>query len=123
LKITPSSRTYARNSVLAPGIDMAAEVDAINQGQALRLPNNRYSINSRTWVDKGDGYTFPESGEQVWEFTAAQFTLLKVFIQDGGHSMRADTMIVNNPRLDKLLADEVEQFFDLIQQYRQQARG
>jgi hypothetical protein len=118
LEITPSTRAYARNSVLAPGIDMETEVDAINQGGAVRLTGNRYRINNRIWIDKGDGYTFPETGEDVWEFSAAQFNLLKVLIQDGGRSLRADKMIANNPRLDDQLAGEVERFFDSIQEYR-----
>lgn len=54
LRITPATRTYRRNSILEPGIDMAVEVVRINEGLAIRLQDNRYLINSRVWVDKGD---------------------------------------------------------------------
>ncbi len=33
---------------------MAVEVVRINEGLAIRLQDNRYLINSRVWVDKGD---------------------------------------------------------------------
>lgn len=118
LAIGEETRVRAKNSVLEPGIDAAVEVAWINQGLADRLPNNRYGINGRTWIDKGDGYTFPESGEGVWLLLAPQLRLLKVLIQEGERTSSADTMVAMDPRLDDALATEVESLLTLIQAHR-----
>ena len=114
MEIRPDTRSQARNSILAPGVSMAAEVAAINQGFGERLPNNRYRYNGRTWIDKGTGETFPESGNGIWTLSGSQFTLLKRMIRDGGSTEAVDTMVANNPYLNDGLADEVEALFDLI---------
>lgn len=118
MSISHASNTYRMNSVLSPGIVMATEVNAINEGHATRLPNNRYRINNRIWIDKGDGYTFPESGDDVWEFNSAQFDLLRAYIRDGGRSERTVRMIEKHPRLNDDLAAEVEALFVLIEAFR-----
>jgi hypothetical protein len=119
MSISYDSDTYRLNSILSPGIDMATEVRAIDEGHATRLPSNRYLINNRTWIDKGDGYTFPESGDGVWEFDSAQFDLLRAYVRDRGRSVRTDRMIVNHPRLNDEVAAEVEALFALIEAFRQ----
>lgn len=118
LEIFPEVHANEKNSILGPGIEMATEVSLINQGLAERLPNNRYRINKRNWVDKGDGETFPESGEGIWVFSSPQFNLLKLLVRDGGRTTNADRMIANHPRLDDALAREVEALFKLIQSHR-----
>jgi hypothetical protein len=93
------SRAGRKNSIALPGIDTAAEVELINQGYAERLPDNRYRINGRPYIDKGDGYTFPATGEGIVEITNAQFRALRLLIEHDGRTVDVDQVFRHDPRL------------------------
>lgn len=84
LSIHQGTKAKGKTSILHPGLSMAEDIAAINEGLAERLPNNRYRINGRVYIDKGTGETFPEWGVGVWEFSRSQLGLLKVMLKQEG---------------------------------------
>jgi len=101
LGIAASSRPDRMNSIALPGIDTAAEVELINQGYAERLPGNRYQINGRIYVDKGDGYTFPVSGVEVRVITNPQFRSLRLLIRHDGRTVAFDRATARDPTISE----------------------
>lgn len=63
-------------------VDMRADIDAINRGDATR-DGNRFSINGRLYVSKGDGGSFPVSGPGVHQLGRGAFKALGVYNELG----------------------------------------
>lgn len=65
-------RTYAddRNSVAESWVDLRADIEAINRGEAVR-DGNRFTINGRVYVSKGDGGSYPVSVRESISWDAA----------------------------------------------------
>jgi hypothetical protein len=74
------------NSVAMPWVDMTEDVRLIREGHGTRLPNDRWSINSRTYVRESGktGIMYPELGDGVVVLTREQYralTILRGIIQ------------------------------------------
>ncbi|MCB1057804.1 MAG: hypothetical protein KDD11_20070 [Acidobacteria bacterium] len=100
---TPASRHLAQrvsqntlakelNTVVEPGVDMAADVAAINAGRGLRS-GETFLINGRTYGTH-DGVLFPISGPGFHQLSRPSFKALGVFNKFGNSS--AATEILNN---------------------------
>jgi hypothetical protein len=61
---------------------MRADVDAINRGEAVR-DGNRFTVNGRVYVSKGDGGSFPVSGSGVHRLPRGAFKALGVYNELG----------------------------------------
>ena len=53
-------------------VDMAADIEAINQGRAIRRGDD-FEVNGRTYRMKADGGCFPVSGDGVHELARAAY--------------------------------------------------
>jgi hypothetical protein len=68
--------------VVESWVDLPADIDAINRGQATRN-GNRFSINGREYVSKGDGGSYPVSGPGVHQLGRGAFKALGVYNELG----------------------------------------
>ncbi len=75
-----NQRTRAREitSVVERWVDMAADVSAINRGEAVRT-GDTYIVNGRTYRVKPDGKAFPVSGAGVHRLDRGAFRALGVY--------------------------------------------
>jgi len=103
--INRNSRPNNRNSVVLPGIDTGRETELIRQGYADSLGNNRWRINGRVYVRKGNerGTLYPESGEGVRSLSRFEFKALVLLISFGGYTEDAQRQFAR----DDLLTDDV----------------
>jgi hypothetical protein len=85
LDLFGGSTYVARKTTMAlPGIDVADEIARINRGEGTPLERNRWRINGRVYVDKGDGRTYPESGEGIVTPSRLELIGLRYLIRSGG---------------------------------------
>jgi hypothetical protein len=70
--------------MVLPGVDVEAEIEQINRGKGISLGNNRWRINGRVYVDKGDGSTFPETGDGIISPSRRDLIALQYLIRSGG---------------------------------------
>jgi hypothetical protein len=77
-RVNQRTRIRALNSVVESWVDMTADVDAINRGEAVRT-GDTYSINGRTYRVKPDGKAFPVSGLGVHQLDRGGFRALGVY--------------------------------------------
>jgi hypothetical protein len=92
-----------RTTMLLPGASIGDDLQGINQGDAFWLGNNRWEINGRIYVHKGDGTVYPESGDQVISATKPELVVLKLLIELEGNSEQ----VRERTRLDPLIDNEV----------------
>jgi hypothetical protein len=80
-RITGSSRTKKRNTVIMPWVDVDADLEAIRAGKAkFHSDKSLYEINDRFWgIEKGK--SFPASGDGFVTLTRPQYNALKSLIQ------------------------------------------
>lgn len=79
-----NTRFKDATSALLPGLSLVADLDLINQGRGEDLGNNRWAVNNRIYVDKGDGKAYPESGEGVVLITRPVLKAIQMLIGSGG---------------------------------------
>ena len=65
-------------SVVEHWVDMAADIAAINRGEAIRT-GEAYLVNGRTYRVKPDGKAFPVSGAGVHQLDRGAFRALGVY--------------------------------------------
>jgi hypothetical protein len=92
-----SSWTRKVNSMVLPGVSVDADIAGINQGDALWLGNNRWEVNGRIYVHKGDGTAYPESGEQVITPTKYELQILQHLIATEGNDVEFERRTGRNP--------------------------
>ncbi|MBA2470649.1 MAG: hypothetical protein H0V37_14685 [Chloroflexia bacterium] len=81
-----------------PGVDVAYEVEQINQGYGIKVGDSRYRINGRVYVVKPDGATYPESGENVIQVSRPAFLALRLLIRHGGRTAAFHRETVHDPK-------------------------
>jgi len=75
------SDASSTNTVIEPGVDVNADVEAINAGRATRV-NGNFVVNGRTY-GAHDGTLYPISGTGFHQLSRAQFKALGVLNQFG----------------------------------------
>ena len=80
--IGAQSRPKASNTVIEPWVDIAADIAAINAGQAVRH-GQEYRINGRVYQEKGDGRCFPVRGDGMHQLDRGTFVALKTYNTHG----------------------------------------
>ncbi len=80
--IGAQSRPKELNTVIEPGVDVAADIMAINAGHAVRQGQD-YTINGRVYREKGDGGVFPVSGTGFHQIDRGTFVALKTYNTKG----------------------------------------
>jgi hypothetical protein len=90
-RIRQSTRTKARNSVLESWVDVAADVEAINAGRAVRQ-SDRFVVNGRTYGVEPTGTLYPIAGPGVHRLSRGAFNALGVYNQFG-RSPRAEEIL------------------------------
>lgn len=70
------------NSVIEPSVDVAADVAAINRGEATRM-GETYIVNERTYRLKSNGRLFPVSGPGIHQLGRGAFKALGVYNRYG----------------------------------------
>lgn len=77
-RIGRSTRLANKNTVILPGVDVDADLEAIRTGRAhWNTDTNRYEINGRTWGVEENGTVFPASGPGLAELTRSQLKALR----------------------------------------------
>jgi hypothetical protein len=69
-----------------PGIDVAGEIELINQGYGKRVGDSRYEINGRVYAVKPDGAAYPESGAGIVSVSRPVFLALRLLLEHGGRT-------------------------------------
>jgi len=89
------------NSMVLPGVSVVADIAAINAGEAHWIGNNRWEVNGRTYVHKGDGTVYPESGERVISPTRYELQILQHLIVAGGNEVEFERRTGRNPEFHR----------------------
>lgn len=110
--ISPSSPAKAENTVIMPGVDTAADMRAIQSGQAHWNPETqRYELpNGRIYGVKDNGTLFPVSGPGFERLTRGEYQALQHYIRAEGDIAAAERAMARNPFIteaDKQRALEV----------------
>jgi hypothetical protein len=87
------------NTLLLPGATLEEDIRAINDGEGYWLGNNRWEINDRIYVHKGDGTVYPESGDLVISPTRPELRALQHLIAAQGDEVEFDEKTRRNPDL------------------------
>lgn len=79
-----SQRSLARaiNSVIEPTVDVAADIAAINRGEAERL-GDTYVVSGRRYGVEAGGRAFPIDGEGIHQLDRGAFKALGVYNRFG----------------------------------------
>jgi hypothetical protein len=89
--------------MVLPGIDVEDEIERINRGEGISLGNNRWQINGRVYVDKGDGATYPESGKDVITPSRRELIALQHLINSGGDMADLVRRTNRDPNVDDMI--------------------
>ena len=87
------------NTMLLPGASLEEDIRAINDGEGYWLGNNRWEVNDRIYVHKGDGTVFPISGDLVISPTRPELTALRHLIAANGDAVEFEERTGRNPDL------------------------
>lgn len=90
-RIRQNSKASNLNTVMDPRVDVAADVAAINRGEAVRQ-GDTYTIGGRTYVLEPTGTLSPRDGDGFYVLTRASFRALWVY-QTFGEGERADAIL------------------------------
>ena len=96
-----------------PGIDVAMEIDLINQGHAQRVGDSRYEINGRIYLVKPNGATFPVSGDGIISVSRYAMALLRDMIANRHDPEVVETLIERNDRYTDDVVREAQPLFEL----------
>lgn len=70
------------NSVFAPDVNVRADIDAINRGEAVRQ-GQHWQVNGRRYMIEATGRAFPVDGEGVYRLTRGQYAALAAYNEYG----------------------------------------
>ena len=87
--------------MVLPGVSVETDIADINNGQAWWLGNNRWEINSRVYVHKGDGTVYPESGDLVIAPTKYELQILQHLIAVSGDEIEFERRTGRNPEFHR----------------------
>lgn len=91
-RIKPDTPRKAANSVILPHVDVQADVDAINLGQAERFGND-FKVNGRVYCMESNGTLFPRSGDGVVPMSRREYGALQVMIKYADDPQRMATQM------------------------------
>ncbi|MGI8404842.1 MAG: hypothetical protein ACR2OE_08800 [Thermomicrobiales bacterium] len=96
---TNKGKPGERNTMIAPWVDVQADLDAINAGQGLAdSGKSQVWINGRLWEFYADtGTSYPMSGDGFIPMTQAQFRALRIIAGYNGVNERSEREIGSNP--------------------------
>lgn len=77
-RVRQTTRRKPKNSVIAPWVDVPADLDAINRGDGLRR-GDTFTINGRTYGMEANGTAFPISGPGIHELDRGAYRALGVY--------------------------------------------
>lgn len=77
-KVDQHSWANAENTVIESWVDVRADIDAINHGDAL-CRGETYEINGRLYQVKPDGGSYPIAGPGIHSLTRAAYKALGVY--------------------------------------------
>jgi hypothetical protein len=89
-RVTQRTLAKGSNTVIEPGVDVAADVAAINGGGATRVGGN-YSVNGRTY-GVHDGTLYPIDGPGLHPLSRGAFKALGVYNEFGNSARAADIL-------------------------------
>lgn len=99
-KFGNKGRRGERNTMIAPWVDVQADLDAINAGKGLvDIGTGRVWINGRLWgyhTDTGTGY--PVEGDGFIPMTQAQYAALRKIASYNGINKRSEQELRSNPQ-------------------------
>lgn len=114
-KVTPSSWAKPRTSLVLPGVDVAHEIEQINQGYGIKVGDSRYQINGRVYVVKPDGATYLESGDDVIQVSRPAFLALRLLIRHNGRTAAFHRETVRDPKYTEDVIREALALYELRQ--------
>ncbi|MGC4106782.1 MAG: hypothetical protein QM753_10590 [Thermomicrobiales bacterium] len=89
--ISANHKPQKENSIILPGVDVRADIDAINQGCGRFDPATRQVlVHGRIYGMHDDGRTFPMRGEGIVELSRGAFRALTILRAYNGPSDAAD---------------------------------
>lgn len=86
-RITARMQKKGLNSVILPHVDVQADVDAINLGQAERVDSD-FKINGRVYGIESNGTLFPRSGDGIVQLDRGSYWALQTMIAHAGDPER-----------------------------------
>jgi len=101
-----------------PGIDVADEIDRLNHGHGVSLGNNRWQINGRVYVDKGNGSTYPESGDGIVSPSRLELIGLRYLIGSGGDMAFLHERTRFDPNFDRSILERVMDLYAIWKEAR-----
>ena len=81
-KVRQTTVRKARNSVIAPWVNVRGDIDAINRGEAERH-GGVFTVNGRTYGVDPNGTAFPMFGPGIHELDRGAYRALGVYNQFG----------------------------------------
>jgi hypothetical protein len=81
-RIRRKTRRKRLNAVVDSTVDMAADVEAINRGEAIRS-GERWTVHQRTYHVDAMGHAWPVSGAGVYVLNRAAFLALGIYNEYG----------------------------------------
>lgn len=81
-RIKQGSHARRVNSVIDPRVDVAADVAAINRGEAVRV-GDAYTVNGRTYGLEASGTLFPKLGDGIHLLNRGAYQALGVYLTLG----------------------------------------
>lgn len=91
-KIKQNTVAKDKNTVIEGSVDVGADVEAINRGEAKELPNRQFEINSRIYGSHDNGRLYPIAGEGFHQLNRDAFKALGVY-NKFGETPRAEEIL------------------------------
>lgn len=99
--IRPASPAKAKNTVVLPGTDVAADLADISAGRATwNADDNRYEVNGRTYGMESTGTVFPVSGPGFVNLSRSEYKVLKQLIGSVGDVDAARAALRRDPSVE-----------------------
>jgi hypothetical protein len=95
--VKQGSTTKEKNTVIMPGVDVNADVVAINSGLVQKV-NDTFTVNGRTYGHH-DGTLYPMEGKGFYLLGRGAFNALGVY-NDFGNTAKAEQIITNMKIID-----------------------
>jgi hypothetical protein len=90
--VKQGSTTKEKNTVIMPGVDVAADVTAINSGSVKKV-DDKFTVNGRTYGHH-DGILFPIEGKGFYLLGRGAFNALGVY-NDFKNTAKADQILTS----------------------------
>lgn len=87
-RIRRTTRRKQRNAVVDNTVDMQADIDAINRGEATR-DGRRWTIHGRIYEVDANGHSWPVEGPGVYPLDRGAFLALAIY-NEFGETVTAD---------------------------------